>query len=229
MMYESLIQDIDNWGGRTMRKVVVHKRLLLLISLITLLLLLPALTLAQEDDGEKTLTHCDPVASRLAETMVVTCEQLLDLLADGYGLGQVMQAVYLVEGTGNLADVEALLQQKQEQDIGWGQLKMAQRLAGEDGDAEEMLRLKQEEGLGWGQIKKIQALMDAGADYDEAIMWMKEGLGWAEIQVLLGVDGGPPPWAGGGKDKVKNDKGNGPPAWSNAGGNGRADKEDKGD
>ncbi len=213
-----------------MRKIVVNKRLLLLIFLIALLLLLPALTLAQEDDGEKTLTRCNPVASRLAVTMEeVTCDQLLDLLADGYGLGQVMQAVYLVEGSGNLDDVKTLLLQKQEQDIGWGQLKMAQRLAGEDGDAEEMLRLKQEEGLGWGQIKKIQVLVDAGADYDDAIAWLKDGLGWAEIQVLLGVDGGPPPWAGGGKDKVKNDKGNGPPAWSNAGGNDKADKEDEGD
>jgi len=214
-----------------MASLIKNRRFLLLLLLITLVLLVPAVTLAQEGDDEETLTHCNPVASRLSETMEVECEQLFNLLAKGHGLAQVMQAVYLVEGKGNLGDVEALLQQKEEQDIGWGQLKMARRLAGDDGDAEEMLRLKQDEGLGWGQIKKIQALVDAGANYSDAIQWLKEGLGWEEIQILLGVDGGPPPWAAGGNDKVKieNSNGNGPPAWSNAGGNDKSEEDNEDD
>ena len=206
-----------------MGSLIKNRRFLLLLFVTTILFLLPAVTLAQDGDDEETLTHCNPVASRLSETMEVECEQLLNLLAKGHGLGQVMQAVYLAEGTGNLAGVEALLEQKEKQDIGWGQLKLARRLAGEDGDAEEMLRLKQDEGLGWGQIKKIESLVDSGMKYGEAIEWLQADSVWEGE--------GPPPWAASGKDKVKNENsnGNGPPAWSNAGGNDKSEKDNEDD
>ena len=197
-----------------------HKHFLVLIMLITLLALLPAVTLAQDEDGEEILTHCNPVALRLAETVGVECDKLLELLAKGHGLGQVMQAVYLVESTGDLTDVEALLLQKEEEGIGWGQLKMARRMAGEDGDAGLMLELKQA-GMGWGQIKKIQDLVDSEMGYEEAIGLLKLDSEWKGE--------GPPPWAASGKDKVKNGNGNGPPAWSNAGGNDKSEEDNEAD
>lgn len=202
-----------------------NKRIIGLIIIIALLLVLPAAALAQDEDGEEPITNCNhPVVSRLADAMEVKCAELLGLLAKGYGLGQVMQAVFVLEGTGEFSQVEGLILQKQEEGIGWGQMKAARRMAGEDGDAVEMLRLKQEEGLGWGQIKKIQALIDAGASPEDAIQWMKEDLGWEEIQTKPGMQEGPPPWAAGGKNKDKTN-GNGPPAWSNAGGNNKGEEE----
>jgi len=206
-----------------MGSLIKNRRFLLGLILITLLLLLPTVTLAQDGDDEEPLAHCNPVALRLSETMEVDCEQLLKLLANGHGLGQVMQAVYLVEGAGNLAEsasnlayVEDLLQQKKEQNIGWGQLKMARRLAGEDGKVEELLRLKRDEGLSWGQIKKFEDLVDY-MGYEEAIKWLKTDSEWEGE--------GPPPWAASSKDKIKNGNGNSPPAWSNAVGIDKSEEE----
>ena len=92
--------------------------------------------------------------------------------------------------------------------------------AGEDGDAGLMLELKQG-GLGWGQIKKIPDLVDYGMGYQEDIEWLQADKDWEGE--------GPPPWAAGGKDKVKNGNGNGPPAWSNAGGNDKFEEDNEGE
>jgi hypothetical protein len=193
------------------------------------LLIIPATSVADDGEDASGLAHCNPVAFRLAEAMDIECEQLLELLAEGYGLGQVMQAIYVADSEAELEDIEALLQQKEESDIGWGQLKMANRLANDDFDADEMLALKVDEGLGWGQIKKIQALMDANVDKNDAITAIKSDMDWEDIREAFDLDDGPPPWAGGGKDKAKGKNGNGPPPWSNAGGKNQGDEEPPGE
>lgn len=182
-----------------------------IVLLAGLLLVLPAVGLAQDDQDEAP-PACNPVAQRLADEMGVDCKVLLDLQGQGTGLGQIMKAWYMSqELDGFDGDWKSLLARKQEEGLGWGQFKMAYRLAGEGGDPEAMLALKQS-GLGWGQIKKAQALADTGlAGFDEAVQMMADGLGWDEIQAQLGLPPGPPPWAGGPKNKGDQ----GPPAWAN--------------
>lgn len=190
------------------------KFFLVALILAAVLLLIPAVSLAQDSDGEDdgALTGCNPVALRLAEEMQVDCAVLLGLQNQGVGLGQMMKAWHLSQGLDT--DWLTLLNRKQEEGIGWGQFKMAYRLAGEDGDPEALLALKQD-GLGWGQIKQARAIDEAGLmSFDEAVAMMQDGLGWGEIRAQLELEPGPPPWAGGGKDKSDQ----GPPAWSNAGG-----------
>ncbi len=174
--------------------------------LLLLLLTVPAIILAQEE------ATCNPAATRLAEVMDISCQELLDLQAEGYGLGEIMKAWYLAEDLEGFGDWRALLEMKQAEDLGWGQFKMAARLAGEDGDPEALLALKQS-GAGWGLIKKAQALEAAGLmSFDEALALFQGGAGWDEIRAQLGLDEGPPPWAG---PKNKDRGNNGPPPWAN--------------
>lgn len=182
-----------------------------IVLLVALLLVLPAVTLAQDDEDEDPLV-CNPVAQRLADEIGVDCDVLVELQGQGYGLGQIMKAWYMSQNLeGFEGDWLTLLARKQEEGLGWGQFKMAYRLAGEDGDPEALLALKQS-GLGWGQIKQAQALDESGLiGFDEVIQMMTDGLGWGDIRLELGLPPGPPPWAGGGKDKTDQ----GPPAWAN--------------
>ncbi|MGD2078922.1 MAG: hypothetical protein PVH18_11100 [Chloroflexota bacterium] len=181
--------------------------------LLLLILAIPTVIMAQDD------AICNPATSRLAEVMVdVDCEDLLDLQAEGYGLGEIMKAWYLAEDLEGFGDWRTLLERKQAEDLGWGQFKMAARLAGEDGDPEALLELKQA-GTGWGLIKKAQAVDASGMmSFDEALAMFQSGAEWDEIRAELGLEPGPPPWAGP-KDKDKGD--NGPPPWANN------DKNDK--
>lgn len=174
--------------------------------LLLLLLTVPAVILAQEE------ATCNPAATRLAEVMDISCQELLDLQAEGYGLGEIMKAWYLAEDLEGFGDWRALLEMKQAEDLGWGQFKMAARLAGEDGDPEALLALKQS-GAGWGLIKKAQAVEAAGLmSFDEVLALFQGGAEWDEIRAQLGLDEGPPPWAG---PKNKDRGNNGPPPWAN--------------
>jgi hypothetical protein len=194
----------------------IHRkfRLVGLALVLLLALAVPTVILAQEDDT------CNPAAARLAEVMGLSCKDLLELQAEGYGLGEIMKAWYLAGDLEGLGDVDALLEMKQSEGLGWGQLKMAARLAGEGGDPQALLALKQE-GVGWGLIKKAQAVEAAGLmSFDEALALFRDGAGWDEIQAQLGLEAGPPPWAG---PKDKDQRGNGPPPWAN---NDKNDKKD---
>ena len=175
--------------------------------LLLVILAIPAVIMAQEEPV------CNPAAERLAAAMEVDCQELLDLQAQGYGLGEIMKAWYLAEDLAGFGDWQAMLEMKQNEGLGWGQFKMAARLAGEDGDPQALLDLKQE-GIGWGQIKKAQAVADSGLmGFDEALALFQSGAGWDEIRAELGLEEGPPPWAG---PKDKGDKGDkGPPPWAN--------------
>jgi hypothetical protein len=176
------------------------------LSLVLLLVLaVPTVILAQEE------VTCNPAASRLAAVMEIDCEDLLELQAEGYGLGEIMKAWRLADDLDGFDDWRELLEMKQDEELGWGQFKMATRLAGEDGDAQALLELKQS-GIGWGIIKKAQAIAAAGLmSFEEAIAAFESGADWDEIRAELGLEEGPPPWAGP-KDK---DKDNGPPPWAN--------------
>ncbi len=186
----------------------------IIIGLLVLLLILPAMVLAQDDEPLDP-EFCNPFMERLAEEMGVDCAKILELRAEGFGLGEIMKAWYLSkELTGFGEDWEDLLRSKQDGQIGWGQFKMAQRMAGDEGDPVALLALKQS-GIGWGHIKKAQALDEAGImKFGVAIEMSEQDLDWDKIQEELGLPPGPPPWAGGGKDKSDQ----GPPPWSNAGG-----------
>lgn len=182
--------------------------------LLLLALALPTVLLAQEE------ATCNPAATRLAKVMNMTCQELLDLQAEGYGLGEIMKAWYLAEDLEGFGDYRALLEMKRAEGLGWGQFKMAARLAGEGGDPQALLALKQS-GTGWGLIKKAQAVEAAGLmSFDDALALFESGAGWDEIRAQLGLEAGPPPWAGP-KDKDKG--GNGPPPWAN---NDKNDKKD---
>ncbi len=182
--------------------------------LIVLLMAVPTAILAQEDE-----IICNPAAARLAEIMdmEIGCQELLDMQAEGHGLGEIMKAWYLADDLEGMGDWRELLEQKQAEGVGWGQFKMAYRLAGQDGEtAQYLLGLKQM-GHGWGHIKKAQAIEATGKmSFDEALALLESGAGWDEIRGRLGWEEGPPPWAG---PKVKGD--NGPPPWANN------DKNDK--
>jgi hypothetical protein len=85
-----------------------------------------------------------------------------------------------------------------------------------------------EAGVGYGQITHAHYLAsaDLGISFDEAIAMMQDGMGWGEIRSELGLEEGPPPWAGqGGKHgngqgngQGNGNKGtNGPPPWAGQG------------
>lgn len=177
------------------------------LALILLLALAaPAVILAQEEAA------CNPAATRLAEVMDLECQELLDLQGEGYGLGEIMKAWRLAEDLEGFGDWRELLEMKQAEGLGWGQFKMAARLAGEGTDPHDLLLLKQS-GVGWGLIKKAQAVDASGLmSFDEALALFRSGADWDEIRGQLGLEQGPPPWAGP-KDKDKSN--NGPPPWAN--------------
>ena len=190
-----------------MKRVRTNPKVVGLILLLALLMVLPAVSLAQEEE-----VSCNQAAIRLTKLMEIKCQDLLDLQAKGYGLGEIMKAWYLAQDLEGFGEWQDLLERKQTENLGWGQLKMASRLAGEDGDAEALLELKQS-GVGWGHIKKAQAMEASGLmSFDEALAAFEADAGWDEIRDQLGLEEGPPPWAGP-KDKDKGD--NGPPAWAN--------------
>lgn len=178
-----------------------------LCGLVMLLLLLPAAAIAQDDDGDSVdgAPGCNPALMRLATAMGESCDHLVAWRVEGVGVGEIMKAWVLSEDTG--VDWPDFLERKQS-GIGWGQIKAAYRFS--DGDpeiAEQLFQLRQE-GLGWGQIMQAQAIVAAGFDdnltLDSVVEMLNQGLGWGEIRQELGLPPGPPPWAGGGKNKVKN-------------------------
>ncbi|UCG24083.1 MAG: hypothetical protein JSW55_18460 [Chloroflexota bacterium] len=190
-----------------MRSATSKPKVIGIILLLSVLLVIPAASVAQ--DQEQT---CNPAAARLAEVMGVGCQDLLDLRAEGYGLGEIMKAWHLSQDIEGIGDWRELLEQKKGEGIGWGQFKMAYRIAGADGDPQALLELKQS-GIGWGQIKKARAIEQSGLmGFDEALKAFQGGAGWDEIRNQLGLEEGPPPWAG---PKFKDRGGNGPPAWAN--------------
>lgn len=214
-----------------MRALIKKQGLGILIIVAAALLLLPAVALAQDGEEEsidETGNYCDsPVAQYLVEAYRIDCKLMA---TNGVGLGEIMKAIHLSETLpGFEGDWEDLLALKQA-DLGWGQMKIASRLA--DGDPVvigELLTLRQENEVGWGQIKQAQALADAGiyGSTLEAALELQAGMGWGDIKAELGLEG-PPPWAGGGKEKKGNGSssrvadgaeknGHGPPPWAGGG------------
>ncbi|MGW8317910.1 MAG: hypothetical protein ACWGPS_01605, partial [Candidatus Promineifilaceae bacterium] len=180
------------------------------------LLAFTAVAFAQDGEGDEDETVpavCNPVAQQLTEMIPdLDCTRFLELQASGIGPGEILKAWKLSQAfTGFQEDWEALLEAKQD-GVGWGQFKMAYRLGGADG-ATDMLQMKQE-GYGWGQLRKAQALAAAaGIDFETALNEVTTKT-WEEIQAAYpDLPAGPPPWAGGGKDKDNQ----GPPPWANGG------------
>ncbi len=199
------------------------------ILLFILLLAVPAIVLAQEgEDGDEDAILCNPAMDRLATEMTIDCSVLMDYRANGVGLGNIMKAYYLSNSLTGFGETwESLLDRKQAEGLGWGQFKMAQRLAGGSYEPDALL-LKKQEGYGWGHIKKALALDAAGImDFDEALTMTEDGLDWDKIREENGYPPGPPPWAASGKDKDKT--GHGPPPWANAGGKDKDKDKDNGD
>ncbi len=184
-------------------------RLLFVMIMVVSMLMLGS-PLVSADDADPSL-DCIPFAQSLAERMDVDCDYLMELHAQGIGLGQIMMAWNLSQiAPDDGLTWEELLARKVDDGLGWGQVKMAYRLAQSfDADPEELLALKVEEGLGWGQIRQAYAIGGAelGITAEQALELFAQGLGWGEIRDELGLAPGPPPWAGG-------PHGVGPPAWA---------------
>jgi hypothetical protein len=216
---------------RQMRKMLKRLRWGGIILLVAGLFVLPALSLAQEGDqdggteGDGEVQDepfsCDsPVAQSLAEQLGVPCEELA---ASGAGLGEIMKAWHLSQSLPGFEDDWQGLLDKKLSGLGWGQLKMASRLSGGDPEAIDVLLAYRQQEIGWGQIRHAQAIAAAAEagelgegvslSVDEIIVMYQEGKGWGDIRTELGLDPGPPPWAGGGKDKAEK----GQPAWANGG------------
>ncbi len=166
----------------------------LIIFLLSIMIVSPAL--AQEEESEE-CQH--PVVAYLVESTEATCQEILDMHAQDIGYGQMMKAVIIADAAE--AEWTELLETHQEGDIGWGQISRAYMIAAQDDTlgltAEDLLALR-EEDMGWGQIMHAQALAsaDLGASFEEAVAMMQAGMGWGEIRDELGLEAGPPPWAG---------------------------------
>jgi hypothetical protein len=191
------------------------------VLLMLVLLLIPLQVIAQDEDTEEKGTDCNPVMLELAGEMGIGCPELVGLRNGGAGLGEIMKAWHLSQ---NLEayndDWQSLLEMKQ-QNIGWGQFKMAYRLSNSREEAEQLLALKQS-GMGWGQIRKAQAISEAGLGltFEQALEFARGDMDWGEFQEQQGLPQGPPPWAGG--NKVRENQGK--PPWAN-GNNGESSAE----
>lgn len=142
---------------------------------------------------------CVPAAAVLAERMGVACSVLMELHAQGIGLGRIRKAWLLSQTLPGFQGTWRDLLNAHLDGVGWGEIRMAHRLASALGaDPDDLLALKQG-GMGWGQIRRAYALAGAGigVKLEDAIKWIREGLGWEEIRERLNLEPGPPPWSGG--------------------------------
>jgi len=206
-----------------------RRKLIGIIFLLIILLAVPAMVLAQEGDAEdEGVIVCNPAMERLANEIGIDCSVIMDYQTNGVGLGNIMKAWHLSQSlTGFEENWDTLLARKQAEGLGWGQFKMAQRLAGDSYDPDLLLNKKQE-GYGWGHIKKALALDAAGiVSLEDAFNMTEDDLDWDKIREENGYPPGPPPWAAGGKDKDKS--GHGPPPWANAGGKNKEKDKNKDD
>ena len=185
----------------------------MILLLMLVMLLVPLQVIAQDgDDNDEEKSVCNPVMLELAREMGADCQHLLRLQKGGAGLGEIMKAWHLSKNLEAYSgDWQTLLDMKQ-QDVGWGQFKMAYRLANTEEQANQLLTLKQS-GIGWGQIRKAQAISEAGLglSFEQALEFVQGDTDWAEFQEQHGLLQGPPPWAGG----EKNREGQGKPPWAN--------------
>jgi len=202
-----------------MEKIPWRGKFIGIILLFIILMAVPAMVLAQDGEGEDEDTvTCNPAMERLASEMGLEgCSVLMKYKADGTGLGNIMKAYHLSQSLAGFDESwESLLVRKQADGLGWGQFKMAQRLAGNSYDPNDLLNKKQE-GYGWGHIKKALALDAAGIiSFEDALNMTEDDLDWDKIREENGYPPGPPPWAASGQDKDKT--GHGPPPWAVAGG-----------
>jgi hypothetical protein len=183
-----------------------------ILFLVAIVLLIPMAAIAQDEESGQKRVDCNPVSQGLADEMGIDCLELVDLQNSGVGLGEIMTAWHLSQSLDSYrGEWQTLLEIKQ-QDIGWGQFKMAYRLADANNSPEQLLALKQS-GLGWGQIWRAQTLTTAefGLSFDQSLALIEGDLGWGEIQDQLGLPPGPPPWARGSKTMENQGK----PPWVN--------------
>ena len=178
----------------------MKKRTILIVTLILFLALLAAVASAQEDDD---VLGCDhPRVAYLVEKTGADCQVILDLRDEGVGFGQILKAAVVAEGLEGVAGEWDELLATHREGVGWGQIARAYGLAERYADlnlsGEYLLTLKTENNLGWGQIRKAQAIAaaDLGISFDQAISMMVEGREWEDIREQLGLEEGPPPWAG---------------------------------
>ena len=193
--------------------------------LILSLLATPMLAFAQEEEpeDESVPTTCNPLLAILSERLgFEDCEEdLLPLLDDGYGMGELIKAMLLAEHIygeeptmEELIEVLAMRQKDGEDDEnarGWGEIAHATALAdalAEDGfeySPADLLDMRDDMEIGWGELRKAQALVAMSLadedvedlDFEEALeMFADEDIGWGEIRDALGLEPGPPPWAG---------------------------------
>jgi hypothetical protein len=195
----------------------------------------PAVASAQEEG-----VTCDhPRVIYLAEKTGASCQEIVDLHNSGVGFGRIMKAAVLAERLPEGGPGWRELLQAHLDGMGWGQINQLYGMHGRFGDLglspEQLLALR-ESGLGWGQIVHAQALANAGIGltFEQAVEMLQSGMGWGEIRDQLGLEKGPPPWAGQGKNKANgnnngqgigngrgNGNGHGPPPWAGQGnGNG---------
>lgn len=197
-----------------------HSRFLKIIVVFALfLVVVPSVASAQE--GEINCGH--PQVFYLVGHSDASCQEIVDLVESGVGFGQIMKAIVVAEGMPEgSVDWRDLLQTHRE-GVGWGQISHAYGLNGRFNSLDlspEVLLALREAGLGWGQIVHAQALAkaDIGLSFDEAVAMLQQGMGWGEIRAELGLENGPPPWAGQGKAQNRgNGNGQGRPPWAGQG------------
>jgi hypothetical protein len=190
------------------------------VIIIVLLLAFTTVADARDDDPDDTLPTCsNPAIMRIVAIFtdengaeLVTCQDILDEMANDYGLGEIVKAIYLFQNAPGFADSwQQLLEDKQQEGFGWGQYKMAWRLSNGELPPETLFGWKQS-GLGWGQIKQAMAIASVTGDksVEDIIKMMQSGMDWEQIRAEVGYPPGPPPWA---KGANKDEDGNVPPGW----------------
>ncbi len=212
-----------------MKKVIARPKLI--IVLLAILLAVPTIVLAQDDEPDKPITECNPAAQRIVAQFDVTCDDVLEQVNAGYGFGQIMKALYISNSSLSGDDTwQDLLVAQETSGIGWGQYKMALRFEKDGVSAQQLLDWKTS-GYGWGQIKKAIAIANVAEDatVDQVLTMMKDDMEWDAIRDALGLPPGKPPWAGNGKfgsndgppglsgakGQQKGNKQTGPPEWAN--------------
>jgi hypothetical protein len=173
-----------------------RKQIVIGVLFFVLMIVMVTPTWAQESE---TCPH--PLVAYLAEQTGATCEEIVALNAEGVGYGQMMKAALIADTVGDGSVEWTELLATFQEGIGWGQISRAYILAERYSDlglsADDLLALRAEE-MGWGQIMQAQALgnADLGVAFDEAVAMMQAGMGWGEVRTELGLEAGPPPWAG---------------------------------
>ena len=191
----------------------IPKFKVVILLLLLFILIVPALSFAQEEGDEEDIPNEEYPCNTLVLGILAEmgrpddCEYFMSL---GVGPGQFKQAWWLmslIDPGASLETIEASMEDLlayKAAGFGWGQVKHAVNYSTDEVPISTILNewRSGEDAAGWGQIKQAKALYESDigfeGSFEDALNSLRE-LDWGELKKELGYSG-PPPWAkGGGK------------------------------